>query len=111
MPPVSASEAKKASKDYYSTFKPFFVRAGVEVALVNRFALKKRAVKEEETEEMEVDGGRQLSKEGAYGVACLYLNRADAMAVQNHWPILCLARQSSAFHLQASSQSNLSVQS
>lgn len=66
VPPISASEPCKArpSRDYYSTFRPFFVRAGVEVAPYNRFAKAKGAAKKEETDEMELDGVKEVTPKG-----------------------------------------------
>lgn len=70
LPPTAGFEPKKearTSKDYYSTFKPFFVRAGVEVAPVNRFTVKKNNVKtEDEQETMDLDHNDELTKEGVY---------------------------------------------
>lgn len=67
LPPASLAEQKRSdrpSKDYYSTFKPFYVRAGVEVAPINRFLSKNDRVKQEKVEGMDIEMESELSNAG-----------------------------------------------
>lgn len=64
MPPVEQKKGDRVSRDYYSTFRPFYVRAGVEVAPVNRFlATKSNNVKKEETDDTQPEAPSELTKE------------------------------------------------
>lgn len=68
LPPASMNTDKfnkSSTKDYFSTFKPFFVRAGVEVAPINRFSASSSKVKLE-SDDMEVDMAAEISKEGSF---------------------------------------------
>lgn len=69
LPPAAAAVAEQSktrpSRDYYSTFRPFFVRAGVEVAPYNRFANAKGTAKKEEADDMGLEGTKEVTPKGS----------------------------------------------
>lgn len=78
MPPASLAEQKKgdrSNKDYYSTFRPFYVRAGVEVAPINRFASKTDGVKHEKVETVDVEMESELSTAGEFQLCYCFNHR------------------------------------